>query len=62
MDKSTINYAAVMGFKEDLHLEGDQYGLLGSIFYLGYLLFQVGLGGTSRSSRMVLKFKVIAIA
>ncbi|KAI8140043.1 major facilitator superfamily domain-containing protein [Fennellomyces sp. T-0311] len=40
IDKSTINYAAVMGFKEDLNLVGNQYSLLGSIFYLGYLLFQ----------------------
>lgn len=41
LDKSTINYAALMTFKEDVHLEGNQFSLLGSIFYLGYLLFQV---------------------
>ncbi|KAI9482967.1 MAG: major facilitator superfamily domain-containing protein [Benjaminiella poitrasii] len=41
LDKSTINYAALMTFKTDIHLEGNQYSLLGSIFYLGYLLFQL---------------------
>ncbi|KAG1451838.1 hypothetical protein G6F56_007981 [Rhizopus delemar] len=40
-DKSTINYASVMTFKEDLNLHGSQYSLLGSIFYLGYFLFQL---------------------
>ncbi|KAJ8662415.1 hypothetical protein O0I10_002109 [Lichtheimia ornata] len=40
IDKSTINYAAVMGFKEDTGLVGNQYSLLGSIFYLGYLVYQ----------------------
>ncbi|KAI9281154.1 major facilitator superfamily domain-containing protein [Sporodiniella umbellata] len=40
-DKSAINYAAVMGIKQDTHLTGAQFGWLGSIFYLGYLLFQV---------------------
>ncbi|KAI7907698.1 major facilitator superfamily domain-containing protein [Cokeromyces recurvatus] len=41
LDKSTINYAALMTFKTDLHLEGNQFSLLGSIFYLGYLVFQL---------------------
>lgn len=41
LDKSCINYAAVIGFKEDLKINGSQYSLIGSIFYLGYLLFQV---------------------
>ncbi|EIE77551.1 hypothetical protein RO3G_02255 [Rhizopus delemar RA 99-880] len=40
-DKSTINYAALMSFKQDLHLVGSQFSLLGSIFYLGYFLFQL---------------------
>lgn len=30
-----------MGFKEDTGLVGNQYSLLGSIFYLGYLVYQV---------------------
>lgn len=41
LDKSTINYAALMTFKTDVNLVGNQYSLLGSIFYLGYLVFQV---------------------
>ncbi|KAI8393772.1 major facilitator superfamily domain-containing protein [Radiomyces spectabilis] len=41
IDKSSINYAAIFSFKSDLNLVGDQYSLLGSIFYLGYLLFQL---------------------
>ncbi|KAI8079018.1 major facilitator superfamily domain-containing protein [Gilbertella persicaria] len=41
LDKSTINYAALMGFKEDIGLVGSQYSLLGSLFYLGYLVFQL---------------------
>ncbi|CAO3698432.1 unnamed protein product [Rhizopus stolonifer] len=40
-DKSALNYAAVMGIKTDTHLVGNQFSWLGSIFYLGYLLFQV---------------------
>ncbi|KAI8142048.1 major facilitator superfamily domain-containing protein [Fennellomyces sp. T-0311] len=40
LDKSTINYAALFGFKEDLNLQGSEYSLLGSLFYLGYLLYQ----------------------
>ncbi|CDH52323.1 predicted protein [Lichtheimia corymbifera JMRC:FSU:9682] len=41
LDKTTINYAALFNFKEDLNLTGFQYSFLGSIFYLGYLLYQL---------------------
>lgn len=41
LDKSAINYAALFGFKEDLNLQGSEYSLLGSMFYLGYLIYQV---------------------
>ncbi|GAN07298.1 MFS allantoate transporter [Mucor ambiguus] len=41
LDKSTINYAAALDFKQDLHINGSQYSLIGSIFYLGYLLYQL---------------------
>lgn len=41
LDKSAINYAALFNFKEDLGLQGSEYSLLGSIFYLGYLVYQV---------------------
>lgn len=40
-DKSTLNYSAVLGIKEDAHLTDSQFSWLGSIFYLGYLLYQV---------------------
>ncbi|KAK9849077.1 hypothetical protein MYU51_014963 [Penicillium brevicompactum] len=35
LDKTTLSYASVMGIKEDLSLEGDQYQWLGSLFYFG---------------------------
>lgn len=31
-------YSAVFGIREDLHLTGYQYSLLGSLFYIGYLV------------------------
>ncbi|KAI9276859.1 major facilitator superfamily domain-containing protein [Phascolomyces articulosus] len=41
LDKATLNYSAVMGIYQDTKITGNQFGWLGSIFYLGYLLFQV---------------------
>ncbi|CEI90193.1 hypothetical protein RMCBS344292_04523 [Rhizopus microsporus] len=41
LDKSTINYAALMSFKTDLNLQGSQYSLLGTMFYLGYFIYQL---------------------
>ncbi|KAI9497524.1 major facilitator superfamily domain-containing protein [Zychaea mexicana] len=41
IDKSTLNYAAVMGIYEDTHITQDQFSWLGSIFYVGYLAFQI---------------------
>ncbi len=38
IDKAALNYAAVMGLQKDLHLIGDNYAWLGSIFYFGYLV------------------------
>ncbi|SCU91197.1 LAMI_0E05072g1_1 [Lachancea mirantina] len=35
LDKTLLNYAAVMGIKK--HLHGDQFSDLGTIFYVGYL-------------------------
>ncbi|CUS25234.1 LAQU0S43e00100g1_1 [Lachancea quebecensis] len=35
LDKTLLNYAAVMGIKKNLH--GDQFSDLGTIFYVGYL-------------------------
>lgn len=39
MTETTLSYASVMGIKEDLNLEGDQYQWLGSLFYFGKLLY-----------------------
>ncbi|RCH83896.1 hypothetical protein CU098_007114, partial [Rhizopus stolonifer] len=40
-DKSALNYSAVLGIMEDTHIDKAQFGWLGSIFYLGYLVYQV---------------------
>ncbi|CDH61084.1 mfs allantoate transporter [Lichtheimia corymbifera JMRC:FSU:9682] len=40
-DKSTLNYAGVLGIKEDTGTTGSQFSWLGSIFYLGYLVYQL---------------------
>ncbi|KAJ5939569.1 hypothetical protein N7466_002703 [Penicillium verhagenii] len=39
LDKQTLNYSALMGLQEDLHLVGTQYSWTSSIFYFGYLIF-----------------------
>ncbi|KAI7868500.1 major facilitator superfamily domain-containing protein [Spinellus fusiger] len=41
LDKATINYAIAFGLEADLQLQGNQLSILGSIFYLGFLLFQL---------------------
>ncbi|KGO73857.1 Major facilitator superfamily domain, general substrate transporter [Penicillium italicum] len=40
LDKTTLSYASIMGLKQDLDLEGDQYQWLGSLFYFGYLAWE----------------------
>lgn len=40
MDKSALNYSNVLGIKESSGITLAQFSWLGSIFYLGYLLFQ----------------------
>ncbi|KAI9008860.1 major facilitator superfamily domain-containing protein [Phycomyces nitens] len=40
-DKASLSIAAVMGIMEDASLTGEEFSWLGSIFYLGYLLFQL---------------------
>lgn len=40
LDKTTLSYASIMGFREDLSLKGDNYEWLGSIFYIGYLAWE----------------------
>jgi ACS family allantoate permease-like MFS transporter len=33
LDKTTISYASIMGIKKDIHLVGDNYQWLGTIFH-----------------------------
>ncbi|KAH7309601.1 major facilitator superfamily domain-containing protein [Stachybotrys elegans] len=40
MDKTILASAAVFGLIEDTHLHGQQYSWVGSIFYVGYLLWE----------------------
>ncbi|KAJ6008237.1 hypothetical protein N7540_012213 [Penicillium herquei] len=40
LDKTTLSYASIMGIEEDLNLVGDQYSWLGSIFYVGWLVWE----------------------
>lgn len=35
LDKTTLSYANVMGLKKSIHLKGDDYQWLGSMFYFG---------------------------
>ena len=49
LDKTTLSYASIMGLKlphsdkklkSGIHLTGDQYQWLGSMFYFGYLAWE----------------------
>ncbi|KAL1311547.1 hypothetical protein AAFC00_001667 [Neodothiora populina] len=40
LDKTSISYASVMHMKQDIHLEGNDYQWLGSVFYFGYLAWE----------------------
>ncbi|GAA5812202.1 hypothetical protein MFLAVUS_005652 [Mucor flavus] len=40
-DKSALNYSSVLGIKEDNNLDDTQFGWLGSIFFIGYLFYQI---------------------
>ncbi|KAL4809421.1 major facilitator superfamily domain-containing protein [Aspergillus unguis] len=40
LDKTALSYASSMGIKADLKMSADQYSLSGSIFYIGYLVFE----------------------
>ncbi|KAL4965120.1 allantoate permease family MFS transporter [Aspergillus stella-maris] len=39
-DKTTLNYASVMGLQTDTNLVGNQYSWVSSIFYAGYLAWE----------------------
>ncbi|KAI8149505.1 major facilitator superfamily domain-containing protein [Fennellomyces sp. T-0311] len=41
IDKSTLNFSAVMGLYEDTNITQNQFSWLGAIFYIGYLAFQI---------------------
>ncbi|KAJ6093975.1 hypothetical protein N7467_002820 [Penicillium canescens] len=38
LDKGILNYASIMGIKDDTHLVGQQYSWLGTILYIGILV------------------------
>ncbi|KAF8259251.1 MFS general substrate transporter [Lactarius quietus] len=40
MDKITLGSSAILGIQKATHLTTDQYNWLGTIFYLGYLVFE----------------------
>ncbi|KAF2120374.1 major facilitator superfamily domain-containing protein [Lophiotrema nucula] len=44
LDKSLLNYAAVMGIFEDANLTTQQYGTLSWLFYLAFLIFEMPHG------------------
>ncbi|KAE8322416.1 major facilitator superfamily domain-containing protein [Aspergillus sergii] len=41
LDKTTLSYAAIFGIEDSLHLAGNQYSWLSSIFYSGFLGWQL---------------------
>ncbi|KAE8344830.1 major facilitator superfamily domain-containing protein [Aspergillus arachidicola] len=41
IDKTTLSYAAIFGIEDSLHLTGNQYSWLSSIFYFGSLAWQL---------------------
>lgn len=41
LDKSLLNYAAVMGIREDLNLDTNQYANLSLLFYVAFLIFEL---------------------
>ncbi|KAH7014549.1 allantoate permease [Microdochium trichocladiopsis] len=40
LDKTLINYSAVMGMRKDTNITGDQYSQLAMLFYVTYLAFE----------------------
>ncbi|KAI8240766.1 putative transporter [Colletotrichum sp. SAR 10_96] len=39
-DKTTLNYASLMGIREDTNLKGNEFSWISSIFYAGYLAWE----------------------
>lgn len=44
LDKTTLSYASIMGLKPAIGLVGTDYQWLGSMFYIGYLVWEVSSG------------------
>ncbi|KAJ5818573.1 hypothetical protein N7474_004164 [Penicillium riverlandense] len=40
LDKTTLSYASIMGIEEDINLTKKEYSWLGSIFYIGWLVWE----------------------
>lgn len=40
LDKTTLSYASIMGLQKDIHLHGTNYQWLGSMFYIGYIVWE----------------------
>ena len=40
LDKTALSYASIMGLQEDIHLHGTNYQWLGSMFYIGYIVWE----------------------
>lgn len=47
LDKTTLSYASIMGLKPAIGLVGTDYQWLGSMFYIGYLVWEVSNGHDS---------------
>ncbi|KAI9493877.1 major facilitator superfamily domain-containing protein [Zychaea mexicana] len=41
LDKTALNFSAVLGLFDDTAITESEFGWLGSIFFIGYLLFQI---------------------
>ena len=43
LDRSNIGNAEIAGMEKDLHLRGDQYDWLLTVFYITYIIFEFSL-------------------
>lgn len=49
-DKVSLSYASVLGIISDTHLQGAEYSVLSTMFYVGYLTMQVRKKKGARAS------------
>lgn len=47
LDKTNLSYAQIMGLSKDIHLHGNQYSQISSIFYVGTLFGELVFGKPS---------------